>query len=1031
MTPPTKHSLRIVVCLAATLAIVAIVWGLHVRQDRVLSASLNLFLIAVLFAAIGWGAAYATLLSVLGALGFGLLLPPAGHFHFADARVWTVLAACFVSGLTASGLSGRLRHAIREADERRSDAVAGENRFSELVHSVEGIVWEADADSLEFSFVSDQARKLLGFPAERWLSEPGFWQEHLHPDDRDRAIQFCRQAVEEKRSHDFEYRMIAADGRAVWIRDLVTVARKDGRANRLRGVMIDVTDRKRAEETLQDQAKLLDLTHDGIIVRDMNRITRYWNRGAEELYGWKANEAVGKGIYDLLKTVFPTSIEDVEDEVIRTGRWEGELTHTKKDGTRIVVSSRWSLQRDDRGAPLAVLVTNNDITEQKRAEDIARRSAKELRDVIETIPAVVWSALPDGSNTYVNSRWTEYAGDAQENPGTARRDPVHPEDAERYLGKWETSIVTGAPFEDEVRFRRADGEYHWHLVRGVPLRDEHGQILKWYGVMSDIEDRKRAESLLAGEKRVLEMVARAESLPGILDGLCRLVEQQAKDVLASVLLLDGGRPRHGAAPSLPKDYTDAIDGSAVGPFSSPGGIATDRGRQIIVEDIASDPRWAGYRSVALAHDLRSCWCSPIFSSQGSVIAVFAMYYRQPRGPTRHEQEIVEQITHLAGVAIERQLTYEQLTRSEAILAEAQRLTHTGSWAYGPQRGMYWSEESFRLLGFDPDQPVPDGETVLRRVHPEDRERVREFRENALRSDSGSDQQFRIVLADGSVRHIHTTYHPVFNANGDLVEIVGTHVDVTESKRAEQERERLRELEGAIAHINRVSMMGELAASLAHEIKQPIAAAITSANACLRWLTRDPPDLDRARAAAGRVGQDGTRAAEVINRLQSFYKKGAPDQREAVNINEVIQEMAALLRNEATRYSISIRPQLHEGVPLVTADRVQLQQILMNLMLNAIDAMKDTTGELTVRSGLNENGQVVVSVSDSGVGIALKDADRVFDAFFTTKPQGTGMGLAITRSLVESHGGHVWVTSNAGAGVTFHFTLPASAAEAHA
>jgi signal transduction histidine kinase len=260
--------------------------------------------------------------------------------------------------------------------------------------------------------------------------------------------------------------------------------------------------------------------------------------------------------------------------------------------------------------------------------------------------------------------------------------------------------------------------------------------------------------------------------------------------------------------------------------------------------------------------------------------------------------------------------------------------------------------------------------------------------------------------------------------------VGSAVDITDVKRAEEEREKLRQLEADLAHINRINMMGELAASLAHEIKQPIGAATTSASACLRWLAHDPPDLERARGAAMRVEQEGNRAADVINRLRSFYKKGAPPEREVIDVNAIVGEMIVLLRNEAVRHSVTIHPELAAYVPKILADRVQLQQVFMNLMLNAIEAMKHTGGELTITSRLDQQGQLTIPVSDTGVGLPTEGTERIFDAFYTTKPQGTGMGLAISRSIVESHGGRLWATGNEKAGATFHFTLR-NEAEAHA
>jgi signal transduction histidine kinase len=234
---------------------------------------------------------------------------------------------------------------------------------------------------------------------------------------------------------------------------------------------------------------------------------------------------------------------------------------------------------------------------------------------------------------------------------------------------------------------------------------------------------------------------------------------------------------------------------------------------------------------------------------------------------------------------------------------------------------------------------------------------------------------------------------------------------------------LRQREAELSHINRVSMLGELTSSLAHELHQPITAAITNANTSLRWLARNEPDLGEAREAILRIVKDGARAAEIINRLRSFYKKGTPPQPELVDLNEVATEMLMLLRNEANRYSIVMRTELAPELPRAMADRVQLQQVLMNLMLNGIEAMKDRAGELTIRSQLTAEGQVLISVSDTGVGLPNEKLEQIFNAFFTTKPHGTGMGLSISRSIVESHGGRLWATGNSPRGARFHFTLP--------
>ena len=520
-----------------------------------------------------------------------------------------------------------------------------------------------------------------------------------------------------------------------------------------------------------------------------------------------------------------------------------------------------------------------------------------------------------------------------------------------------------------------------------------------------------------------------------------------------------------------------------------------------------------------------------------------------------EQRVLERTSELTAVnreltkeVLQRKRAEEALLRSEAYLAEAQRLTHTGSWAcnMATREMLHSSEEHSRLYGFDSESAIPSFEEFVQRMHPEDRPRVVEIAERANCTGKDFEAHFRVVLPDGTTKYVQSTGHPVFNASGDPVEYVGILMDVTERRRAEQatrllaavvesshdgivsknldgvitswnkgaerlfgyaaeeavgqnialiippdrhdeeraiverltrgervdhfetvrmrkdgrlldvaltispmkdaagrvvgasklarditERKRaeeaLRQAQADLAHMSRVTTMGELTASLAHEIKQPISAAMTNAKTCLRWLGRDEPDLAEGREAATRIVKDVTRAADIISRISLLFKKGAL-QRELVDVNELIREMIVLLRGEANRYSISIRTELVEHLPTVMADRVELQQVFMNLMLNGIDAMKEASGgsQLTIKSEV-EDGQVRISVSDSGVGLSPEQADQIFRPFFTTKDNGTGMGLPISRSIIESHGGRLWAVGASGRGAIFQFTLPATVA----
>ena len=368
------------------------------------------------------------------------------------------------------------------------------------------------------------------------------------------------------------------------------------------------------------------------------------------------------------------------------------------------------------------------------------------------------------------------------------------------------------------------------------------------------------------------------------------------------------------------------------------------------------------------------------------------------------------------------LRIRQLRQQEKKLREVVETIPTFAWTALPDGSIdfanrHWGE----YTGLSSENTVGSGWESA--VHPEDLNRhVPKWRASVAAGET-FENEVRFRRADGAYRWFLVRAVPLRDARDKVVKWYGTSTDIEDRKRAEQ-------LQSEIAHINRVSMMGELASSIAHELKQPIAATILNASVCLRWLRRELPDLEEVREATERIIQDGSRATDIIDRLRSLYKK-APPKRELVNVNEIASDMVVLLRVEATRYGISIRTDLADDLPPITADRVQLQQVLMNLMLNAVEAMKETGGVLTVKSQLDLESRVLISVSDTGVGLPAEKADQIFNAFFTTKPQGSGMGLAISRSIIESHGGRLWATANDGRGATFHFTLPTTAEEVKA
>jgi PAS domain S-box-containing protein len=377
---------------------------------------------------------------------------------------------------------------------------------------------------------------------------------------------------------------------------------------------------------------------------------------------------------------------------------------------------------------------------------------------------------------------------------------------------------------------------------------------------------------------------------------------------------------------------------------------------------------------------------------------------------------------------------QALQRSEAYLAEAQRLSHAGSWGWNvaTREITHWSHEIYRLYGFDPEAGIPPFEAHLQRVHPEDRAGLAEALERGIRDGAEFELVFRVVLPDGATKYIHKIGHPVYDSACDIVELVGTDMDITERKRAEAEvresERRYREVEMELAHANRVATMGQLSASIAHEVNQPIAAAVTNAYAALRWLDLRPPDLEEVRQALGRIVNNGNRAGDVIGRIRDLINK-TPPRKDGLEINEAIVEVIALTRGEVVKNGVSVQTQLADGLPIIHGDRVQLQQVILNLILNAVEAMSgvgEGSRELLISTGKAESDGVLVAVQDSGPGLTPASFERLFEAFYTTKPGGLGMGLSICRSIIEAHRGRLWATANVPQGAILQFTVPGAA-----
>jgi len=443
---------------------------------------------------------------------------------------------------------------------------------------------------------------------------------------------------------------------------------------------------------------------------------------------------------------------------------------------------------------------------------------------------------------------------------------------------------------------------------------------------------------------------------------------------------------------------------------------------VMLDDASARSSFSNDEYIRRAH-ARSVLCLPLVK-QGRLIAVLYLENNLAANVfTPATIAVLNVLVSAAAISLENSRLYRDLQEREAKIRRLVDANIVGVLISNVEGPIFEANDAFlQMVQYTPED-VTSGRLRWTDLTPPEWHAVTERALAQLRT-TGTCEMYEkeYFRSDGSRVPVLVAATLIGDARSETLAFV---LDLTERKRAEEERERLRQAQADLAYMSRVITVGELAASLAHEIKQPIAAAITDASTCLLWLQRDEPDIAEACEAASRVVKDTTRAAKIIDRVRSLYKRDTP-QRELVDLNEIVREMMVLLQDEASRYSIPIRGDLTPGLPKVMADRVQLQQVLMNLMLNGIEAMKDTGGKLTVTSKSNEDGQLMISVSDAGVGLPGEKPDRIFEAFFTTKAQGTGMGLSISRTIVESHSGRLWASANTGRGATFHFSLPTQA-----
>ena len=646
----------------------------------------------------------------------------------------------------------------------------------------------------------------------------------------------------------------------------------------------------------------------------------------------------------------------------------------------------------------------------------------ELLQVMDALPGLVWTALPDGQVDFLSRSWCEYTGINAEIILQYWQDAIHPDDLPELLERWGAGLASGEPREVDARLRRFDGEYRWFLIRTRPIVDATGRLVKWCGLNTDIEDRRRMEALLAGETELLEMVAGGRPMPLILEWLCRLVESVTVGCYCSIAVMQPGTTRleHCAAPGLPREFIGSIMDASLA--SEPFLSAAQSTKQVIVTDLLSDPRWehCSWRPVAEKRGIRAYWSIPVVSASGKVMGVCSIYYDNHRTPVPFDHGLIEQISRIASVVVERTQNDATLRRSEAFLAETRRLSSTGGFTKRVSTGeIIWSEEVYRMFEFDPNRPVTL-DMIRSRVHPEDRLSFEDMLDRQQRA-LDYEHEYRLLMPDQSIKYMHVVAHATKDSSGQL-EYIAAIQDVTERRRSEVA---LIEARSELARVARASSFGVLTASIAHEVNQPLSGIITNASTCLRMLGADPPNLEGACETARRTIRDGNRASDVIKRLRALFGKTDATM-ESVDLNESVSEIITLFRSELHRSRVALQMELAASLPLITGDRVQLQQVILNFILNALEAMggiDDRPRQLFVKTEHDADESVRVSVADTGPGFGTDDPARVFDAFYTTKPGGMGIGLSVSKSIIDNHEGHIWATANKSGGATFSFAIP--------
>jgi PAS domain S-box-containing protein len=897
-----------------------------------------------------------------------------------------------------NGGVGRWYVLLSDIDEARCTEEAlrdSEREFRLIVQSVAGMI----AVFSPGGELNGGNQQLLDY-FQQPLEEVGRWASNgmIHLDDLQHSIDCFVASLGSGEPYDFETRIRRFDGTFRWFQIRGHPLRDaNGQIVRWYGLLTDIDDRKRAEEHLAANEHRFRLAINALPAPAWSTSPDgdcdFLSERCFEKPVYSNQQALGPGWRDALHPDdAPRFVEKWKSALASGSSLEIEARMRRFDG-----AYRWFLfqdnpLRDESGTVVRWYGACLDIEDRKRAEEALQAREVDLRLIINTISGMICLFTPDGQLEGANQQFLDYLRQSFEDARNwATNGNAHPDDLPDALAAFTHSMATGEPYDFESRVRRFDGEFRWFHIRGKPHRDAEGRIVRWYALLTDIDDRKRAERALEVSERNLRLT---------IDTIPALAWSARAD---------------GTADFFNRHYLDYV-GSSVQQMCDRKWTSSVHPDDLAIVEEA----WASLHGAGTAGELEA----RIRRYDGTY-----RWFLFRANPLRDE---VGNIVKWYGVNTDiedRKRAETALKRSETFLAEGQRISATGSFSWRLANDeLTFSGELNRIFGFEPGVVVTF-ERILDRVHPEDLPALAQKMGDVRSGRDNPEYEIRLQMPDDTIKHVRVFGRVVPHPDGSL-ECLGAVQDVTQRKLAEGTLDKVR---SELAHVTRVMSFGALTASIAHEVNQPLSGIITNASTCVRMLASNPPNVEGAIETARRTIRDGNRASEVVAHLRKLFSKET-ERSVNIDLNEAAAEVITLLSSDLQRNRIVVQTDFADRLPFIAADRVQLQQVILNLLVNASDAMSTTCDRqrlAVIRTARDGDEKVRLSVEDAGVGINIEDTERLFQPFFTTKKNGMGIGLSVSRSIIESHHGRLWAEPNAEGGATFAFTIPVTLKESRA